>query len=942
DWLRHPDVVAFTNAENAPPVSSSQRESESGPDISIGFEPMPVVSTAEIAETPHTPEEGHARNRQVRQARNSESAPPNLHQLQQDDEVRQMMGTLSLAPTSPTTAQTAVTSAQPIATANEEAQASSSLVAPIAEESVTVATEPDSEAPVDVSRTNRLGLLGPLLSSTRPAPITTSEDTLDFSLLGSTRPGFDSSILSMASRIRQARLSRLIRLMSARETPVGYPERHPWNRFSQTDTRSMINHTGGSRGTSRAGSLEDGLMDLGPETDTLDPAEESGRAFMRNRDQVPPLPLSGSSQFYPVQHHTFAEILDCNGNSIDWSSSDSYASSSASSIASHETIEEQDEDLDWMSVQAAAAAAEQQRQRRRRRAQLERLRWEYGVINGHGRSRVVSTGTVFEGMEHISEADSLLTDNHRYQSLKSSWATNPNGESWSDDDENGPQRQRPGGADVDDKDQEAVLMRRSQPTLGVLQPGVQHQQPANVGSGGSGSRGTGDGGTGLYYIYGNVRNRYGPESARRRRVMSEMADLLRREQEWGRGLEQYDREMTTSRRPTRFVGARRSAIDMAMWPRSVGSTNDQGLEMRSTQSIGSGASIASSRIGGITGRPIGATNPVSLSSSSEQNSVLPGRAEGFQDYEQGNSHYHSQDIVVHGQQTNHSSLMDRSHQQQAHTETQSEIIQPAHHQNQPMSRQPTVALMNRTPPLLPAQPQLNEPIAHQIRRAHTSHMVHLQRRWEEQQQAQHQRSNISNTTSQNGASMELSDELPQRYPSNFFVPPPPQQELHNHTYSPQVPGFLQTSMGAMAGPLPLSRGNRSSFRTSHDPNGFQHFQLSGNPLLHAPSAVTSLTTDDRVAATVSSTATTSMSSSAAVTSLPSIPLPAPSLTSSASSSTSAAAATTETPIQPTSQQGQSYWRARLRGSNSLYVNYEGGVLKPEERWRRGDEDMVGR
>ena len=130
--------------------------------------------------------------------------------------------------------------------------------------------------------------------------------------------------------------------------------------------------------------------------------------------------------------------------------------------------------------------------------------------------------------------------------------------------------------------------------------------------------------------------------------MSEMADLLRREQEWGRGLEQYDREMTTSRRPTRIVGVRRSPIDMTMWPRSVGSTNDQGLEMRSTQSIGSGASIASSRVGDISGQPTGTTIAVSLSSSSEQNGVLPGRAEGFQDYEQGNSHYHAQDVVVHG------------------------------------------------------------------------------------------------------------------------------------------------------------------------------------------------------------------------------------------------------------------------------------------------------
>ncbi|KAK3840357.1 MAG: hypothetical protein JOS17DRAFT_16718 [Linnemannia elongata] len=35
-------------------------------------------------------------------------------------------------------------------------------------------------------------------------------------------------------------------------------------------------------------------------------------------------------------------------------------------------------------------------------------------------------------------------------------------------------------------------------------------------------------------------------------------------------------------------------------------------------------------------------------------------------------------------------------------------------------------------------------------------------------------------------------------------------------------------------------------------------------------------------------------------------------------------------------------RTLARGSNSLYLNYEGGVLRPEEQWRRGEDDMVGR
>ncbi|KAH7044697.1 hypothetical protein BKA57DRAFT_467729 [Linnemannia elongata] len=35
-------------------------------------------------------------------------------------------------------------------------------------------------------------------------------------------------------------------------------------------------------------------------------------------------------------------------------------------------------------------------------------------------------------------------------------------------------------------------------------------------------------------------------------------------------------------------------------------------------------------------------------------------------------------------------------------------------------------------------------------------------------------------------------------------------------------------------------------------------------------------------------------------------------------------------------------RTLVQGSNSLYLNYEGGILRPEEQWRRGEDDMVGR
>ncbi|KAG0371830.1 hypothetical protein BGX24_001110 [Mortierella sp. AD032] len=39
---------------------------------------------------------------------------------------------------------------------------------------------------------------------------------------------------------------------------------------------------------------------------------------------------------------------------------------------------------------------------------------------------------------------------------------------------------------------------------------------------------------------------------------------------------------------------------------------------------------------------------------------------------------------------------------------------------------------------------------------------------------------------------------------------------------------------------------------------------------------------------------------------------------------------------------ESHSRTLTRGSNSLYLNYEGGALRAEERWRRGADDMVGR
>ncbi|KAG0371345.1 hypothetical protein BC939DRAFT_434420 [Gamsiella multidivaricata] len=610
DWLRHPDVVAFISTDNAtsPPTAESAVQrgryevdtgrpdtmlenqenippqpdhglnppAESTPDISIGYTPtIPLGLHGALTETPHTPDDprqsvlptdGNVEQEAAQILRDQEPGN-NGH-----SEMGRIMESLAVDPTLDTVISTDVP------TVSDEDSGFTLVTGTLEASENNTTTRLGLEIMSGATQSDRQGLLGPLLSSTQttrssrsastsaalPPP---SEDTLDFSLLGSTRSGLDSSILSMASRIRQARLTRLLRLMNERDTAMGYPERYPWNRFAQTDTRSMLNHASGSRGTSQADSLEDGHADLGQEADSQDTVDEGRNAAM-NRDRY-------RERFLPVHCPSFAEILDRNGNSIEWSrnrGSSSDSSSYASSIASHEAIEEEEQrDDEWTS-----SSVDRQRSTlgsRRNRAvtttaRMERFRSDWnrgGIICGHGRSRVMSTGTVFEGMEHISEADSLLEEQHLYQSLKAPWATNPNGESWSDDDEDGegPQRRRHGvGAagmnDADDKDQQQQhatgFMRRStgsEPSLGVLQAGFQNS--SSVSNNG-----------GVFYIYGNVRNRYGPESARRQqRVISELTDLLRREQEWERvlELEQYNREMAmlrpsnTSSNPPTAIGS---------------------------------------------------------------------------------------------------------------------------------------------------------------------------------------------------------------------------------------------------------------------------------------------------------------------------------------------------------------------------------------------------
>ncbi|KAF9350403.1 hypothetical protein BGX34_001235, partial [Mortierella sp. NVP85] len=704
----------------------------------------------------------------------TEEQAPSEDQLAQDhDNVIRMFETLGVAPAPPLATMDTMdhTTPQPLVNIDQDRGPPPVGLRAVRADEPTLQRPPTSS--LETNHPDRLGLLGPLLSGTSEPTATTTATTtttpstepLDFSLLESSRPGLNSTILSMASRIRQARIARLLRLVGERDSTVGYRERYAWNRMAHADTRSMVNHASGSRGTSRADSLEDGLADLGLEGDSQETAEDT-RSTFRNRD-VPPPP----SHFHPANGPSFAEILDCNGNPIDWSNSNSYASSSASSsIPSLDTTEDGDEDL------AGWGHATSTDQRRRRRGHTTER--HHGTVGGHRRPRILTTGTAFEGMEHISEADSMLLSNDNYRSLKGSWLTNPNGECWSDDEEENPLPSRR-ATDTDDKDQEVILNRRGQPSLGVLQPSLQHQQGSNTTNS-------------LYYIYGNVRNRYGPEvnNSRRQRVLSEMTDLLQREQEWERELDQYNRAML--RRGQQQLAEMEEALA------GMSSSSSSSMPSLSTATTGSGEAAESSSTAQVVmdtrqqqqQQAVGSTTNAA---APHQNGMLPGSEEGFMEYEQGHSQYHTQNVGLQGHRFNRSLGLDRA-QPQA----------PLLDQTLSFPRQPSSAPMNRTPPLLPTQPRENEPIPHQIRRAHTSHMVNLQRRWEQQQQLmQSQRLPPSHGAGGGGGgggtlnSADGDQDMTQRYPitttttnttaiTTTFVPPPSQQELRGHTYSSQM------------------------------------------------------------------------------------------------------------------------------------------------------------
>ncbi|KAF8953647.1 hypothetical protein BGZ46_003163, partial [Entomortierella lignicola] len=92
---------------------------------------------------------------------------------------------------------------------------------------------------------------------------------------------------------------------------------------------------------------------------------------------------------------------------------------------------------------------------------------------------------------------------------------------------------------------------------------------------------------------------------------------------------------------------------------------------------------------------------------------------------------------------------------------------------------------------------------------------------------------------------------------------------------------------------------------------------------------------DSIVTPVYSTSPTSSSSPSILSSSSS---PSPIIINSTQTASNATGATSSSSQEEMSPQNES----RSRGPNSLYENYEGGTLRPSERWRRGDDEMIGR
>ncbi|KAF9972534.1 hypothetical protein BGZ73_004336 [Actinomortierella ambigua] len=240
------------------------------------------------------------------------------------------------------------------------------------------------------------------------------------------------------------------------------------------------------------------------------------------------------------------------------------------------------------------------------------------------------------------------------------------------------------------------------------------------------------------------------------------------------------------------------------------------------------------------------------------------------------------------------------------------------------------AMMSRTPPALPPTRGANEPIAHQIRRAQSTIMFLQQRQWEmqlaQQQQQQQQQRTLDPTTN--------TSTTPAAAPSSSsFAPRNSRRNSNSSIVHPRPLLPLTSPPRTTTATLPPSSTSASTSAATSNYTTLSSIYLSP---AFAPATTTTLGTT--VTAPTMITTGTGLGSTATVVAASSDSR----LMSSTTSSLSTASASGTMATAATGRLYNHCERLRIRGSNSLYMNYEGGTLKPHERWRRGAHEMVGR
>ncbi|KAG0303750.1 hypothetical protein BGZ98_006335, partial [Dissophora globulifera] len=340
-------------------------------------------------------------------------------------------------------------------------------------------------------------------------------------------------------------------------------------------------------------------------------------------------------------------------------------------------------------------------------------------------------------------------------------------------------------------------------------------------------------------------------------------------------------------------------------------------------------------------------------------------------------------------------------QQQPHQEPPSSRQQPdgssstQQHQHAIFQNYIRSTEMSRAPPTLPSMPMPNEPLAHQIRRVQSTHIMNLRRQWE-QQQEQQQRLALAHRQGQQPQHIG-SELLPGSVPmSRYRAAPLPSvhqpsttsgqsEDASSFNFSeyPVPPAPLsvplslssQTASGTV-GAVPISRlssrGTTVTIRsgyTQQSPNfissdsriaGSGSQQASGLPRAVAlsPAIVSEIRAPEATAARFTTPPYpisrsnmsppglfTSTSDSSAMspyyaypTPNPESPIPEQALTDP-TTSPRLAATTPDLIGQTHAVPDEQDRRTQHRGANSLYINYEGGTLRPGEQWRRGSEEM---